>query len=243
MRLGRNGLKRLTLGLRNEEVRVHEGTGAETAPDEEDGRSQIALVCSNHVRSDDGNDGVPEPVGGSGETNTTGSDGEREDLANDDPCTGAPCGCEEEDEDTDEGDLGVDSVDVVGNVRDRDATWLRVCVVEADCNTNDGDEELTDQHTQSTPDQERSTTKLLNGVEGDGGRADVDQSEDQGDQERVADGAGGLQEGGRVVEDEIHASPLLHHLQRSTEDGAAQVGFGMGKAALKAVHPAVEPAT
>ena len=61
------------------DVRTEEHLGAE-----------VALVLSSHVRSDDSNDGVPEPVRGGGEGNATGTDGEREDLANDDPSTRTP---------------------------------------------------------------------------------------------------------------------------------------------------------
>lgn len=35
--------------------------------------------------------------------------------------------------------------------------------------------------------------------------------------------------------------PLLHHLQRSTEDGSAQVGLLLPEAALEAVGPAADP--
>ncbi len=51
---------------------------------------------------------VPEPVGGSGETDATGADGEWKDLADNDPCGWTPGGSEEEDVDADEGDHGGD---------------------------------------------------------------------------------------------------------------------------------------
>ena len=113
-------------------------------------------------------------------------------------------------------------------------------VVESDGDTDDGDEELADQHAQGTPHEERTTTELLNSPEGEWGGADVDQGEDQGDQEGVADGTGGLQEWSRVVEDEVHTGPLLHHLQRGTQDRAADVGRLLEKRTLEAVCPAVE---
>ncbi len=80
-------------------------------------------------------------------------------------------------------------------------------VVETDGNTNDGAEELADQHTQSSPDKKRATAELLNGVEGDWGGADVDQGEDKRDQEGVLDRAGRLQERCGVVKDEVDTSP------------------------------------
>lgn len=187
--------------------------------------------------------GVPEPVGGGRESDTTRTDWEREDLTNDDPGTRTPGGGEEEDEDGDEGNLGVDGRDVVGE----GASWVgggrgRVGVVETDSDTDNGDEELADQHTQGTPDEQRATTELLNGVEGDWSRANVHEGEDKGDQEGVADGTSRLQERSGVVEDEVDTSPLLHHLKRGTEDGAAQVGLLVPERTLEAVGPARDPA-
>lgn len=233
-------LERETLGLGHEEVRVDEGAGAETTPDEEDGRLHVALVGTSHVRGDDGNDGVPEPVGGGGQANTTRADGQREDLADDDPGAGAPGRGEEEDEDGNEGDLGVDGRDVVGEGLGR-IGGIGVRLVEANRDTNDGDEELADQHAEGTIEEDGPATPLLNRVERDGGRADVDDGEDHGDEEGVADGTRGLEEGSRVVEDEVDTGPLLHHLERGTEDGLAQVGIAVPERTLEAVGPAAEP--
>ena len=47
-------------------------------------------VRAYHVGCDDGDDGVPEPVGGGGESDTTGTDGQREDFTNDNPGAGTP---------------------------------------------------------------------------------------------------------------------------------------------------------
>ena len=44
------------LGLRDEEVGVDEGAGAEGTPDEEHLGLEVALVLVNHVRSDDSDD-------------------------------------------------------------------------------------------------------------------------------------------------------------------------------------------
>ena len=236
-------LKRQTLGLWNEEVCVDEGSRAETSPDEEDAGLEVALVLADHVWGDDSNDGVPEPVGGGGETDTTRTDWQWEDLTNENPGARSPSAGEEEDEDGDEGNLGVDGGDVVGNSGSIWASADGVGLVEADGNTDDGDEELADQHTEGTPDKEWTTAELLNGVEGDWSRAHVDQGEDQGNQEDVVDGAGGLQEWSRVVEDEVDTSPLLHHLEGGTEDGLAQVGVRLEDGAAEAVGPALDPST
>jgi len=168
---------------------------------------------------------LTEPVRGGGETNTTRTDGQREDLADNDPSAGAPGGGEEEDVDTDERDHSLDS--------------LRVVTVDSASNTDD---ELADDHTKSAPDEQWTTAKPLNSPEGDRGGADVDEGGDEGDQERVLNGAEILEEGGTEVEDEVDTSPLLHHLERSTEDSAAQVAVGLPERSLEAVHPAAQVA-
>ena len=69
-------------------------------------------------------------------------------------------------------------------------------MVETDGNTDDGDEELADQHTSGSNDEKRTTTESFNSPEGERSGSDVDGGEDHGDGEWVADGAGGLEEGG-----------------------------------------------
>ena len=235
-----NLLESKTLGLWDEEVSVDKGACAQTTPDEEDGRAEVTLSLTDHVWSDDGNDGVPEPVGGGGESDTTGTDWKREDLTDDDPGTWTPGGGEEEDEDGNEGDLSVDGGDVVGNGV---TGSIEVGVVETNGNTDDGNEELADQHTKGTPDEKRTTTDLLHGDKGDWSRADVDEGEDEGDQESVLDGASRLQERSGIVEDEVDTGPLLHHLEGGTENGLAEVGVGREDGTTEAVGPSTDPAS
>ena len=252
-------LESKTLGLWHEEVSVDERSRAQATPHEEDGRAEVALVLADHVRSNNRNDGVPEPVGCSRKGNTTRADRQREHLANDDPSTGTPSACKEEDEDGDEGDLGVDGRDVVGTSYSLTSDNDAVGVVESNGDTDDGNKELeivrmcmrarerryfaylADEHTECSPNQKWATTKLLNGVEGNGSGADVHEGENQGDEESVADGTGGLQEWGRVVEDEVDTGPLLHHLERSTENSLAEVGALVPERTLEAVGPAGDP--
>lgn len=215
-----------SLGLGDEEIRVHKGTRAQTAPHEEHLRLEVALVHAHHVRRDHRNDRVPEPIRRGRETDSARSHGEGEDFADDDPRAGAPCRGEEEDEDTDEGDLGVDGVDVVRDVFYGVRAGKGVRVVETDGNTDDGADELAGQHAECAPDEERAAAETLNGPEGDGCRADVDECENERDQEGVLDGAGRLEEGGGVVEDEVDTGPLLHHLEGSAEDGATEMALG-----------------
>lgn len=161
-----NLLKRQTLGLWDKEVRIHETSSAKASPDKEDRGPHVGLtrVLSYHVRSDDSNDGIPQPVGGSGESNTAGADRNGEDFSNQNPGAGAPGGCEEEDVDGNKCDLGVDGRDIVGNGT---TTVTDVGLVEANSDADDSDEELTNKHTQRAEDQKRASTKLLDSVEGD----------------------------------------------------------------------------
>ena len=81
------------------------------------------------------------------------------------PCTWTPCRGKEEDEDGNESDLSIDSRDVVCN---RFTGSVEVSMVEANCDTNDGHQELTDQHAESAVDENGATSEFLNSVERDG---------------------------------------------------------------------------
>ena len=144
--------------------------------------------------------------------------------------TRTPGGGEEEDVDADECDLGLGS-GVVGDA------WA------SSSNTDNGDDEFANQHSQSTPDEDCTTAILLNNVERDGSGADVDKGGDETNEEGVADRAKFLEEGGTEVENEVDTSPLLHHLKRCTEDGSAQIGRWVPKTTLEAVVPGAEVTT
>lgn len=137
----------------------------------------------------------------------------------------------------DESNLGVDSRDIVG---DGVAGSVEMGLVETDGDTDNSNDELADEHTESTIDEERASTNSLHSPEGERCGADVDQIEDEGDQEGVADGTGGLQERSRVVEDEVDTGPLLHHLERSTQDSLADIGVGLEERSGEAVQPRSE---
>ena len=65
-------------------------------------------------------------------------------------------------------------------------------LVEANGDADDSNQKLANHHAAGTPDEQRTTTEFLNGVEGDRCRADIDQGKDQRDQECVRDCTGGL---------------------------------------------------
>lgn len=76
-------------------------------------------------------------------------------LTDHDPGTRTPRGGKEEDVDGDEGDLSVNSGDVVC---DGGASGVEVGLVEADGNTDDGNQELANEHTKGTPTAYRERT-------------------------------------------------------------------------------------
>lgn len=219
-------LERETLALWNHEVGEEKGSAAKSSPHEEDLGSKIglSLLGSDQVWGDNGNDAVPHPVGGGGESDTTGADWQVEDLTDDDPCGWSPSGGEEEDVDANESNHGGDGGGVV-------VSWL------ASGDTEDTDDELGDDHSGGTEDENEAATEALNGPEGDWGGEDVDEGGDEGDQEWVVDRAEGLEEDGTEVEDEVHTSQLLEHLESDTEDGAANVGGTVADVTLEAVGP------
>ena len=123
---------------------------AKNSPDEEHIGFQVAFIRSNHVRCDDSDDRVPQPVGRSGQGNTTGTDRKRENLADEHPSTWSPSGGKEEDEEGDKRNLGVYCWDVVRNGRLTVSEKVRL--VEPDRNTDDADDKLTDEHAKGAPD-------------------------------------------------------------------------------------------
>ena len=157
-----------SLGLWNHEVGKDDAGSAERAPDPEDLGAEVAVVLTHHVWGDSTDDAVPEPVGCSGHGNTLGTDWQREDLTDGDPGGWTPGGGEEEDVDADKCDHCLLSHDVL-------AIDL----------TDNGHDVLAKTHSDGTPDEQRTTSELLNGVEGDWSRADVDDGGDHGDQEWV----------------------------------------------------------
>ena len=146
---------------------------------------------------------VPEPIGSGGQGYTTRADGQREDLANHNPCAWSPCGSEEGDVEADEGNHGRDGRGVVFGFLARG-------------DTEDSHDELHDNHTGGTDDEELATAESLDGIEGDGCGAYIDEGGDQRDQEGILDRAEGGEEDGTEVEDEVDSGQLLHHLHEDT---------------------------
>lgn len=74
---------------------------------------RITIRGSTTGRKRRGAYGIPKPVRSCRQCNSASTDWQREDLANNDPGTRAPSGGEEEDKDSDKGNLSIDSRNVV----------------------------------------------------------------------------------------------------------------------------------
>lgn len=197
-------------------------------------RAQLGRVrlVGNEVGRNDTDNAIPEPVGSGRETDTAGTDGEREDLTNDDPGGGAPGGGERGNVQADESNHGAGGIWVGGVVRG----------VPSGGGTDDTDNELHDDHGSSTPDENRTATNLLDHDEREGSGEHVDERGDKRDQEGVLDGAELLEEDGTEVEDEVDTGQLLHHLHEDAENGTTDIGRRLGDLALEAGHPGSEVA-
>lgn len=78
------------LRLRHTQVRKHKAETAGSAPDEEHLGLQIPSILVHHVRRDEADDTVPEPVTCRRERHALCSDRQREQLADHHPCGGSP---------------------------------------------------------------------------------------------------------------------------------------------------------
>ncbi len=106
-------------------------------------------------------------------------------------------------------------------------------------NAGNGDDELTDYHAKSAPNQKRATAESLNGPEGDGCREHIDEGGDHTDQKWVVDGTQILKESGPKVKHKIHTGPLLHHLHRGPEDCSTHIATGHEEGPPETIGPAV----
>ena len=172
-------LESKTLCLRDEEVGEEEGDAAKTTPHEEHVGAELGRVgtVGNKVGGNDTDDAVPEPVGRGRDTNTTRADGEREDLADNNPSAWTPGRSEDGDVQADEGDHGLGGIGV-GRVVDSVLTGG---------STNGTDDKLHNDHTCSTKDQKPATSYLLNQEERGWSGEHVDEGGDESDEEGVFD--------------------------------------------------------
>lgn len=165
------------------------------------------------------------------------------------------------------------------------AAARNTCCGLTDGDANDSDNELADQHAESTPDEQSATAEALDGPEGERRGPDVDDRERERRHKDVLNGASRLEEGSREVEaarkgkasqlnvmtdekanfrrapgvihfgtppeaararqnvHEVDTSPLLHHLERSAEDGTTNVRARVEKRSREAGGVGGEPSS
>jgi len=91
--------------------------------------------------------------------------------------------------------------------------------------------DLGSNHANCSPNEEASSTNLVNGPECNRSADGVDQRSEDGDQERVVDRSKGGEEYISEVEDEVYASQLLHHLHHYPENRSSKVTAAVGDGA------------
>lgn len=140
-------------------------------------------------------------VGCGSKTQGLGTGLERIDLTSDDPGKRTPGRGEEENVDGNKSDTGLLGCGII----DDDVT---IGVLASSRGAKNSHNELTDAHTDGTPEEKWATTKLVDGPETGQGGHDVNDRGDDLDREGVAD-AGVLEVLGSVIEDEVDACQLL----------------------------------
>lgn len=183
-----NLLQRKALRLIDHEVDENDADETASAPDKEDLRLEIGVSWTpvDEIGSRVCDSPVEEPVRRSGHGEGLGADFEGEDLAGDDPSDWTPGRREEEDVDADE----CDGCLLGGVVVYDDVTS---CVLTGGCCAEDSNDELRDAHADGSPEENWSSTPLLDGVEAREGGGCVDAVGDQADDEGVGE-AGVLEE-------------------------------------------------
>ena len=154
------------------------------------------------------NNGVPEPVGRRGDTDSTGSDRQREDFTDNHPGSRAPGS----------GEAGNVYAYKCNHGLDCDRVMRRLSALR---DTNSRDNKLGDDHTHTTEQEQLTTAELLDHDEGERSRQDVNESSDQRNKERVFDRTELLEKRWTKVEDEVDTSALLHHLETGSQESSA----------------------
>jgi len=173
-------------------------------------------------------------VGGSGDTERGGTSLERENLACDDPSERTPRGREEEDVDADKRNASLLRSNIVHN----DGA---IRVLAGGQRAQHGNEELTDSHADSSPEEQGAPANPLHSPQARESRHDVDAGCDHLNSETIFNAR--VEEVlGAIIEDEVDTSKLLQPLQGhagqlSLEDRRTKAvkDAGLAEAQLKVV--------
>lgn len=201
---GVNLLKGATLGLVDEEEDNQDGS--ETA-----GSKDVSVAVVNGAGDEGGEEGdeeVPGPVGGGGDSHAGSTVAEGVHLTTDSPDNGTPGGSETNNE-----EAGEDDHDNTGGVVARGDV--------EDLVTNRSPDQEADEHPGGTDHQTVTATVVLNDVQTGEGHTEVDSTQNDGGDEGVAD-TNTVEDGGTVVEDEVGTGQLLQGLESNTKHGTVE---------------------
>ena len=157
---------------------------------------------------EEGDEEVPGPVGGSGDTHAGSTVTEGIHFTADSPDDGTPGGGEADDEETGEDDHGD-----TGGVRSRVDVKNRV--------TDRSPDQEADEHPSSSSHQTLAASVVLDDVQTGQGHTKVDGTQNDLSDVRVAQ-THTLEDGGTVVEDEVGTGQLLQRLETNTENGTVE---------------------
>lgn len=222
-----NLLEGAVLGLDDEEE-DNEDEGSTTSGVDE--TVEVVNGISDEA-SEETNEEVEEPVGGSGDSHAARSVLRRVHLGDDSPDKGTPGGSE-----GDNGQARESNENGTGG-----GSALRVVTVESEV-TNEGVDEEAHHHPGGTDHERDTATTLLDDIETAEGTESVDRSENELGDVRVLE-TSGSKDGGTEVEEEVDTSELLTGLENNTEDGTVhhavtsedlnKAGLGQGALLLK----------
>ena len=197
-------LKGPALGLVDEEEDNEDGEEAASSED-------VTVTEVDGVGDEGGEEGdeeIPGPVGSSGNTHADSAVLEGVHFTTDSPDNRTPGGGEADNE-----EAGEDNHNNTGGV-------VRGVTVQ-DLVTDSGPDHEADEHPSSTVHQTLAATVVLDNVETGKGHTEVDGTEDDGGDVRVAQ-ADALEDASSVVEDKVGTSQLLEGLQGNAEQDTVE---------------------
>lgn len=192
------------LGLVDEEEDNKDGE--ETA-----GSKDVTVAEVDGVGDEGGEEGdeeVPGPIGGSGNTHADSAVLEGVHLTTDSPDDRTPGGSEADDE-----EAGEDNHD--------NTSWVVGWVIVQDLMTDRGPNQEADKHPGTTVHQTLATAIVLHDVETGEGHTEVDSAEDDGGNVRVVE-TDSVEDTGSVVKDEVGTGKLLQGLQGNSKQNAVE---------------------
>lgn len=192
----------------------------ETTTKREDGEEDVSTILHGvkHVLGGKTNDKVEHPVGGGNDGNTARTHTGREEFLSKDPCDGTPGVGEVDGEEPDEDN---------GNPTLSDGKMLVLVPLRLVDTLNGGDDDVADEHTNGTDNQESLTTEPIQEEDSGEGEDNLQDTSDTGSKQISGGGreTETLEDLRSIVQDGIDTGELLeHHHTTSQEDTLDHVG-------------------